>query len=457
MAWRISQNFRFFRVGLLVLSLISIVFTAFATTGNSAEDEENQEPASEAAEAAPAEIANPDESSSLDASIAAPEGDGEEKAESTPMPPDPTNPNPPDLMKKKLARKEPVRTHYDIYLGDSKVHGDPLPDETPVHITVHFSNGKKKEFLAAKSWDFDHDGQADMIQILDESSKEIAYIFDFDDDGRPDFVRLKKKDSKKGAAQWEERVALPGEEMKFPEAAGMPKVAHKPGSKDKVDEFESYSATIVSFDFISTKIAATQKDNGATAESFSTSHLGMGLGRAFHMTPKWALMPWLQIRQLNLAKPEDGEQGLTGRTPLMFAVGLALQYNFTERLRFDTALKIDQQPYLRGDSLTGAIVKKVLLPKLDLGLVWDAMIFGYTTVGVDGRVGLFMPRKSGDIETTLNKDYRGELFVKRPIWDYIVKFGFYGDMIEQNTKDVEQKETDFGMRIELTLPMGVKK
>ena len=85
------------------------------------------------------------------------------------------------------AKDAPVtKTHYLLTTGDSEVHQGLLPNETPVFVEWHYSNGDRKKQKGFTGWDFDGDGRFEMVDVLAEDHGVDTTIFDFDGDGKID-------------------------------------------------------------------------------------------------------------------------------------------------------------------------------------------------------------------------------------------------------------------------------
>ncbi len=85
------------------------------------------------------------------------------------------------------AQDSPVtKTHYVLTTGDSEVHHGLLPNETPVFIEWHYSNGDRKKHKGFTGWDFDGDGRFEMVDVLAEANDVDTTIFDFNGDGTID-------------------------------------------------------------------------------------------------------------------------------------------------------------------------------------------------------------------------------------------------------------------------------
>jgi hypothetical protein len=85
------------------------------------------------------------------------------------------------------SQNEPLkRTHYLLTTGDTEVNSGLLPNETPVFVEWHYSNGDRKKHKGFSGWDFDGDGRFEMVDVINEDSAVQATVFDFDSDGKID-------------------------------------------------------------------------------------------------------------------------------------------------------------------------------------------------------------------------------------------------------------------------------
>lgn len=84
---------------------------------------------------------------------------------------------------------EPVsRIHYTLENGETVNHPKPLPNEIPVYIKWHMSDGSVEKLLGFRGWDFNRDGKFEMLEILNEDGSIQSYSYDFDGDGNIDAV-----------------------------------------------------------------------------------------------------------------------------------------------------------------------------------------------------------------------------------------------------------------------------
>jgi hypothetical protein len=65
----------------------------------------------------------------------------------------------------------------------------PLPDRMDIGINWTYSNGEKTK-ESFRGWDFDSDGQFDMLEVVDHAGAPVSWAYDFDGDALIDVVEL---------------------------------------------------------------------------------------------------------------------------------------------------------------------------------------------------------------------------------------------------------------------------
>lgn len=65
----------------------------------------------------------------------------------------------------------------------------PLPDRMDIGVHWTYSNGDKTK-ESFRGWDFDRDGQFDMLEVVDQAGTPVSWAYDFDGDALIDIVEL---------------------------------------------------------------------------------------------------------------------------------------------------------------------------------------------------------------------------------------------------------------------------
>jgi hypothetical protein len=86
----------------------------------------------------------------------------------------------------KSVKSEASRTHYTLRYGNVTKAQWPLPDMTPIYIDWHHVDGHTESKLGFRSYDMNHDGTMDYLEVLAEDGTVATALNDFDFDGRPD-------------------------------------------------------------------------------------------------------------------------------------------------------------------------------------------------------------------------------------------------------------------------------
>ena len=78
------------------------------------------------------------------------------------------------------------RTHYVLEPGPLQKGDDPLPDLTPIYVRIYAGDQMVEKRLAYRAWDFNKDGNFDMLEYLDAQGQVIRRSYDMNRDGRVD-------------------------------------------------------------------------------------------------------------------------------------------------------------------------------------------------------------------------------------------------------------------------------
>ena len=70
--------------------------------------------------------------------------------------------------------------------GDWQPTDWPRPNYRPVYVIVKEKDIEKGRELAYHTWDFNHDGKADMVEALDSKGGVFMRLYDFNFDGQID-------------------------------------------------------------------------------------------------------------------------------------------------------------------------------------------------------------------------------------------------------------------------------
>jgi len=82
----------------------------------------------------------------------------------------------------------PEQLSYRYEVGESRIEEDPLPNLQPVYVMKSQVSELTRKRIGYKGWDFDKDGQLDMLQVLNLKGRQVATAFDFNGDGEIDMV-----------------------------------------------------------------------------------------------------------------------------------------------------------------------------------------------------------------------------------------------------------------------------
>jgi hypothetical protein len=77
----------------------------------------------------------------------------------------------------------PLRTHFVLEPGLVQPGHDSLPDLTPIYVRIYAGDQMVERRLAYKAWDFNRDGNIDMLEYLDAQGQVIRRSYDLNRDG----------------------------------------------------------------------------------------------------------------------------------------------------------------------------------------------------------------------------------------------------------------------------------
>lgn len=80
----------------------------------------------------------------------------------------------------------PIPTHYVLEPGPVEKAASPLPDLTPIFVRIYAGEQMLEKRLGYRSWDFNKDGNCDMLETLDAQGQVVRRSYDMDRDGRVD-------------------------------------------------------------------------------------------------------------------------------------------------------------------------------------------------------------------------------------------------------------------------------
>lgn len=88
------------------------------------------------------------------------------------------------------SQQKPGPAFYVLREGQRIDQKPPLPDRLDIGVDWTYSDGDKKTQESYRGWDFDHDGQFDMLEVVDHEGAPLSWAYDFDGDALIDVVEL---------------------------------------------------------------------------------------------------------------------------------------------------------------------------------------------------------------------------------------------------------------------------
>jgi len=90
--------------------------------------------------------------------------------------------------------KGPERVYYVLRPGETIPAPNPLPSRTDIMVEWHYDDQSETTNLGYRGWDFDRDGQFDMVEVFGVDGVVQTRIFDFNGDGIIDDVKAVSAD-----------------------------------------------------------------------------------------------------------------------------------------------------------------------------------------------------------------------------------------------------------------------
>ena len=91
-----------------------------------------------------------------------------------------TTPPPPSAEMAEKRAAGPA--FYVLREGETINYPMPLPNRTKIFIDWTYSDGVKRSKEGFRGWDVNHDGRFDMVEVLDEGGRTMAWAYDFNGD-----------------------------------------------------------------------------------------------------------------------------------------------------------------------------------------------------------------------------------------------------------------------------------
>jgi hypothetical protein len=82
---------------------------------------------------------------------------------------------------------------YVLREGERLDYPMPLPNRTQILVDWTYSDGAKHSKEGFRGWDVNHDGRFDMVEVLDQAGKPVAWAYDFNGDSVIDAVEHASK------------------------------------------------------------------------------------------------------------------------------------------------------------------------------------------------------------------------------------------------------------------------
>jgi len=84
--------------------------------------------------------------------------------------------------------KAVIETHFTVEPQKAIVHVRPFPEQTPIRVTSHMSDGSRVSRIGFNGWDFNGDGRFDLVEVRTRDGAAQAWVYDFDFDGKVDMT-----------------------------------------------------------------------------------------------------------------------------------------------------------------------------------------------------------------------------------------------------------------------------
>jgi hypothetical protein len=205
--------------------------------------------------------------------------------------------------------------------------------------------------------------------------------------------------------------------------------------------------------FTSTRITSLDKNTQGTASLVTRDNVEVGLRYRQLFTPSFRTIFAFDDRRLDFIQPNSGV--LANPSINLFSFSAGAQYNFAKNFSATLLVGSEQVPFLKGVSLTQVTMDQLSVPDAALYLSWDIMDRHPFQLGAEGFVKTYFPASSDIYQSNTNLGFGGRFFVRQDVNSKLrVDLGVGAQYLNQNTTIVNQQQTDYGIDLKISIPIG---
>jgi hypothetical protein len=205
--------------------------------------------------------------------------------------------------------------------------------------------------------------------------------------------------------------------------------------------------------FSSTRISSTDKNTQGTASLVTKDNVNLGLRYSHLITPRFRTIFEIQDQRLDFLTPISN--ALTNPSINLVSFSVAGQMDFTRNLHGTLALGSDQVPFLKGVSLTQVTMDQLSVPDAALYVSWDIMDRHPFRFGAESFIKSYFPTSSDTYQSNTNLGFGGRLYLRQSVNSNLrFDLGVNAQYLNQNTTIVNQSQTDYGIDLKISIPIG---
>jgi hypothetical protein len=223
---------------------------------------------------------------------------------------------------------------------------------------------------------------------------------------------------------------------------------------EKLRRFEPYGILSVRTDYYSTQITGLDKSTQGVANLYSRSNYSVGLEYNHEISRSFETIFYFYSRQLTVVPPMSGN--LPNNVDNLYSFGVGGTF-WNERRTLGLGIKLgsEQIPFLKGISTTQSTMDQLSVPNANVDLKWNFYNSKPFTIGADLGVMGYLPTNSGTYQSYFNTGFQGRLYVIQNVSSkFRIELGGGGRFINENTSIVSQQQTDYGVDLKLSIPLG---
>jgi LysM repeat protein len=256
-------------------------------------------------------------------------------------------------------------------------------------------------------------------------------------------------------------VIYPGQKIKIPSVAQdpvqesrFPAAENEPLASIETKPAEAFGFFSVDSGFFSTKIAATERSNGSTASLLTKSNVQEIFSYSQHWNNDFETSVYFGFENLNISSPPTGGS-IDDPSPTLHHFGVTGVWKPSSKSKVGFSLGMDQQPFLIGISASTIKLDLLYVPTFKISYGHDLYQNGPFTLAALVGTGVSAPETRSNYQSRWNPDYEARVYLIQQAFAWMnVETGAVWNEWKQNTSITEQDQTDLGVYLKLSFPLG---